>query len=254
MSKLILVRHGESKWNLVNKFTGQIDVAISARGVRQCVYLSEKIRRLDIDCAFCSCLARSKETISILMSRMKNSGVFIDENYTFYSWDEVSRYPSCVPDVPIFTNCVLNERHYGDLQGMDKDEARQKYGEEAVLGWRRGFADRPPQGESLLDVYNRTIPYFQGRIVPLLQEGKNLIISAHGNSLRSIIKYIENISNDKIAFLEIYTGQMMVYHFENNKFTSQIDKLSFERPIAWEKVDRILKPKNIFNSLLNKKK
>jgi 2,3-bisphosphoglycerate-dependent phosphoglycerate mutase len=165
----------------------------------------------------------------------------------------VSRYASEIVDVPIYTNCILNERHYGDLQGMDKNTARQKYGEEEVMAWRRGFADRPPQGESLQDVYDRTIPYFEKKIIPLLKQDQNVIVSAHGNSLRSIIKYIENISDEKIAFLEIYTGQMMVYHYEKNKFLSQMDKLSFERPISWKKAEKIFKPRNIFNSLKNGK-
>ncbi|MFA4930313.1 MAG: histidine phosphatase family protein [Patescibacteria group bacterium] len=236
MNKLVLVRHGESKWNLGNKFTGQIDVSISSRGVQQCFDLGDKIKDIKFDYGFASCLSRSKETMSLILSKMKVSGVFIDEHFSLYSWPDIEKYPSALRDIPIFTNCLLNERHYGDLQGMDKNEARQKYGEEIVYSWRRGFDQRPPGGESLLDVYNRTIPYFEKRVVPLLVEGNNVMISAHGNSLRSIIKYIENIADDKIPLLEIYTGQMISYELVNGRFVSKKSKLSFNRPAHWEKI------------------
>ncbi len=245
MSRLILVRHGQSKWNLSNRFTGQIDVSISKRGIAQCLYLGKKIKDLDLDCGFSSCLNRSKETLSIILSQTKRSGVYIDESVDGLRIKE--KYISNLSDIPIYTNCLLNERDYGLLEGMDKNEARDKYGEKKVLAWRRSFVAKPPRGESLQDVYARAIPFFQKRIVSLLKTGKNVIISAHGNSLRAIIKYIENISDDKIASLEIYTGQMIVYHFEKGKFVSKLHKLSFERPITWKKLGKIFKPRSILN-------
>lgn len=247
MSRLILVRHGQSKWNLSNRFTGQIDVSISNHGVGQCLYLGERIKDIHLDCAFSSCLNRSKETLSIILSQTKRSGVYIDESRQKGLSKNIMKYVSRLSDIPIYTNCLLNERHYGLLEGMDKNQAREKYGEEKVFAWRRSFLAKPPEGESLDDVYQRTIPFFKKRIVPLLKKDKNIIISAHGNSLRAIIKYIEKISEEKIAFLEIYTGQMIVYHFENNSFISKLAKLSFERPIAWKKFGKMMKPRNIYN-------
>lgn len=252
MSRLILVRHGQSKWNQANKFTGWIDVSISEKGIKQCLYLAEKLKKLKIDYTFCSELSRAKETMSVILSKQKDSGVYIHEENPKYNWADIIKYPSRIPNIAIYTTANLNERNYGELQGMDKDEARKKYGEQQVYNWRRGFFDRPPQGESLCDVYNRSIPFLQNRIIPLLKKDKNIIISAHGNSLRSIIKYIENISDAKIPLLEIYTGQLITYHFEKGKFVSQLDKLSFNRPIAWKKINQDIKPKHIFNSITKK--
>lgn len=247
MSRLILVRHGQSKWNLSNRFTGQIDVSISNRGVGQCLYLGERIRNIPLDFAFSSCLNRSKETLSIILSQTERSGVYIDESLGDLRVKKTKKYVSRLTDIPIYTNCLLNERHYGLLEGMDKNEAREKYGEEKVFAWRRSFLSKPPQGESLEDVFHRTVPFFKRRIVPLLRKDKNVIISAHGNSLRAIIKYIENISEEKIVFLEIYTGQMIIYHFHNDKFISKLEKLSFERPITWSKLGKVFRPRNIYN-------
>lgn len=247
MSRLILVRHGQSKWNLSNRFTGQIDVSISHRGVGQCLYLGERIKSIHLDCAFSSCLNRSKETLSIILSQTERSGIYIDESLGGPQVKKAKKYVSRLTDIPIYTNCLLNERHYGSLEGMDKNQAREKYGEEKVFSWRRSFLAKPPQGESLEDVFHRTVPFFKKRIVPLLRKGKNVIVSAHGNSLRAIIKYIENISEEKISFLEIYTGQMIVYHFEKNKFISKLEKLSFKRPITWKKLGKILRPRSIIN-------
>ncbi len=252
MSRLILVRHGQSKWNLANKFTGWIDVSISEKGIKQCLYLAEKLKKLKIDYTFSSELSRAKETMSVILSKQKNSGVYIHEENPKYNWADIVKYPSKIPNIAIYTTENLNERNYGSLQGMDKAEARKKYGEEQVFNWRRGFAHRPPKGESLEDVYNRTVPFLKKRIIPLLNHDKNIIISAHGNSLRSIIKYIENISDEKIPQLEIYTGQLITYHFKDNQFVSQLDKLSFNRPIAWKKIKKYLKPKHIFNSIIKK--
>jgi len=252
MSRLLLVRHGQSKWNLANKFTGWIDVSISEKGIKQCLYLAEKLKRLKIDYTFCSELSRAKETMSVILSKQKHSGVYIHEEKPNYNWQDIIKYPSKIPNIAIYTTENLNERSYGELQGMDKNEARKKYGEEQVFNWRRGFHERPPKGESLQDVYNRTVPYLKKRIIPLLKQNKNIIISAHGNSLRSIIKYIEGISDEKIPQLELYTGQLITYHFENNEFKSQLDKLSFNRPISWKKISKDIRPKHIFNSLLKK--
>ena len=122
-------------------------------------------------------------------------------------------------DIPTYQDKNLNERAYGSLTGMDKDEARQKFGSEQVQIWRRSFDTSPPDGESLKDTYNRVVPYFQKNILPRLADGKNVLVSAHGNSLRALVKLIENISENDIVKLEIATGQPIIYKYQDGKYT-----------------------------------
>lgn len=136
-------------------------------------------------------------------------------------------------DIPIYETHKLNERHYGLLQGLDKAEVKLKYGEEQVINWRRGYKSKPPEGESLEDVFKRAVPYFKSVIMPFVSSGKNVIVSGHGNSLRAIVKYIENITDEQIVNLDLPTGEVIHYEFDAGQVSKRSGELSFERKVYW---------------------
>lgn len=192
-SKLILIRHGQSQWNLENRFTGWIDIGLTEKGVLEAKLAGEKIKDVPIHAAFTSVLARAIDTLKHVLEGAGQS------------------------NVP-FTNAQeLNERHYGDLQGLNKAETAQKFGEAQVKLWRRSYDVRPPNGESLAMVVERVKPYLESKILPRIFEGKNVVVAAHGNSLRAIVKILENIDNDSIVSLEIPNGEPWIYEFEGKQ-------------------------------------
>tara|TARA_B100000676_G_scaffold287424_1_gene317940 strand:- start:1037 stop:1639 length:603 start_codon:yes stop_codon:yes gene_type:complete len=191
MGRLILIRHGQSVWNAENRFTGWTDVDLSEKGVREAERAGELLSEIRFDVVHTSGLIRAKRTAEIIMSRNSVSG-----------------------NIPVMEDDRLNERHYGDLQGLNKAETAEKHGAEQVHIWRRSFDIPPPGGESLKMNAERTIPYFEEEIVPDLEEGKNVLVSAHGNSLRSIVMHIESISPSEIVSLEIATGAPMFYDYK----------------------------------------
>lgn len=231
MSYLVLVRHGESRWNLDNKFTGWVDVPLSNRGIGEALITAKELKDLNIDIAFTSKLERAQETLLIILAEQEKTGIFVHETGKMKNW--ANRKNIDENEILVHSSEELNERYYGNLQGMNKDEARTKYGEEQVFKWRRGFVDRPPGGESLKDVFDRTIPYFRKKIIPELQKEKNVIVSAHGNSLRAIIKFIDDISDDYIPHLELSTGKPIIYKFNENKFRKVDTNHTFIRPVKW---------------------
>ncbi|EZQ12046.1 MULTISPECIES: 2,3-diphosphoglycerate-dependent phosphoglycerate mutase [Acidianus] len=194
---LILVRHGESLWNRENRFTGWVDVPLTEKGREEAKRAGKLIKGYRIDVAYTSVLSRATETLDIILEEM---GV----------------------KVPIIRDQALNERHYGNLQGLNKEETARIYGEEQVKAWRRSYSIRPPGGESLEDTQKRTVPFFKNCILMDVKLGKNVLVVAHGNSLRSIVMYIENISPEKIPFVEIPTGVPIVYLM--SKENKMIDK------------------------------
>lgn len=224
MNYLILVRHGQSKWNLENRFTGWVDVPLSEKGIQEALDCGEELKDTDIDVAFTSKLSRAQETLLLILSKQKKTGIFLHESRKRDQW---SYHPLRCGDseIPVYSNDALNERYYGNLQGQNKQEARERYGEEQVFIWRRSYDIQPPGGESLKDTYERTIPYFRERIIPELEKGKNVIIAAHGNSLRSVVKYVENISDENIPGFELETGKPLYYVFQNGSFSRQ-EKIS----------------------------
>lgn len=187
MSDLILLRHGQSQWNLENKFTGWVDVPLSERGVAEARTAGEKLRARTIDHLFTSVLQRATETARIAL--------------------EVAG----MTDVPTTRDAALNERMYGDLQGLNKDEARARWGAEQVHQWRRSYDAPPPGGESLADTAARVIPYWESEILPLLRAGKNVLIAAHGNSLRALVMHLEGLTREEVLALEIPTGVPILY-------------------------------------------
>jgi 2,3-bisphosphoglycerate-dependent phosphoglycerate mutase len=191
-SRLVLLRHGQSVWNLENKFTGWVDVDLSAQGVQEAETAGEKIKKTGIQFAVAhtSRLKRAQRTLDIVLKTMG------------------------VEHLPIVEDSALNERHYGELQGLNKDEMRKKFGDEQVHIWRRSFDIPPPGGESLADCAKRSLPYFREYIQKPLLEGQSILVVAHGNSLRSIIMEIEKMSPEQILALNLETGVPLVYTFE----------------------------------------
>jgi len=189
MARLILVRHGQSVWNAANRFTGWTDVDLSEKGIEEADEAGLQLADIRFDVVHTSDLIRAQRTAEIIMGRNRASG---DDVPTRYDWR-------------------LNERHYGALQGLNKAETAEKHGAEQVHVWRRSYDVAPPEGESLEMTAQRTIPYFIDEIVPDLEGGLNVLVSAHGNSLRSIVMHIDGISPEEIVSLEIPTGEPIHY-------------------------------------------
>jgi len=235
MAYLVLVRHGQSKWNLLNKFSGWVDVPLSAHGIWESQKTARELRKYTFDIAYCSNLCRAQQTLLTILSEQDRTGIFTHNGKKKHTWLIDSNKPNS-SEIPIIDTEKLNERYYGELQGMDKDEARQRFGEEKVLAWRRGYADRPPRGESLQDVYKRVAPFFEKKIVRDLKVGKNVIVATHGNSLRAIIKHIESVADDAMPQLEFPTGRPVIYEYDRKGKLNLInDHLSFDRAVYWSK-------------------
>lgn len=218
MQKLVIVRHGESIWNLENKFTGWTNVGLSDNGIKEAINAGKTLKKLGytFDVAYTSVLKRAQDTLNLILKELDL-------------------------DIPVIENYKLNERHYGALQGLNKDETRQKYGEEQVRLWRRSAEVRPPAltkddprypgndpmykglpeselplTENLVDTIKRVVDYYESTIVPDLKLGKKIIIVAHGNSLRGLVKYLDNLSDEEVMNLEIPTGVPLVYELDDN--------------------------------------
>jgi 2,3-bisphosphoglycerate-dependent phosphoglycerate mutase len=187
MALLVLVRHGESQWNLENRFTGWVDVPLTDTGRREAARAGELLRGIRFDIAFSSVLQRANETLDIILAGLGQAAL------------------------PVTRDEALNERHYGDLQGLNKAETAKKYGDEQVHIWRRSYDVPPPGGESLKDTAARTLPYYERAIAPQVAAGKNVLVVAHGNSLRSIVMQLDQLSRDEVLQLNIPTGVPIVY-------------------------------------------
>lgn len=231
MSHLVLVRHGESRWNAGNKFTGWVDVPLSANGIDEARSCAEKCKKYDFDVAFTSRLERAHSTLLIILSLQDRTGIFQHKHDSrHYRWTCDSN--RCMPDdLPIYESEMLNERYYGRLQGMNKHDAERKYGKERVLHWRRGYETRPPGGESLKETFERTLPYFNKTVLPKLKDGENVLIVGHGNTLRAIVKSLEKISDRDIAFLDLPEGEPLVYSYARAKFKRIKGEHRFGRPL-----------------------
>ena len=219
MIKLVLVRHGQSEWNLENRFTGWTDVDLSEQGIKEAKDAGKVLKEkgFHFDLAYTSVLKRAENTLDYILEEMGEK------------------------DIPIKRSWRLNERHYGALQGLNKKETAEKYGEDQVHLWRRSNSVRPPEleetderypgndpkykdltkdelpkTENLIDTINRVLPFWNSDIEPSIKEGKNVIVVAHGNSLRALIKYLDNISDDDISGVEVETGNPICYELDDN--------------------------------------
>ena len=219
MIKLVLVRHGQSMWNLENRFTGWTDVELSEQGIKEAKEAGKVLKEkgFSFDVAYTSVLKRANDTLGYILEELGEQ------------------------DIPVKKSWRLNERHYGELQGLNKDETREKYGEEQVLLWRRSTDVRPPElskdderypgndskyselkeeelptTENLIDTIERVMVYWNSDIVKDLKAGKKVIIAAHGNSLRGLIKYLDNMTDEEVIKLELQTGNPICYELDDN--------------------------------------
>ena len=219
MIKLVLVRHGQSMWNLENRFTGWTDVELSEQGIKEAKEAGKVLKEkgYEFDVAYTSVLKRANDTLGYILEELGEQ------------------------DIPVKKSWRLNERHYGALQGLNKDETKEKYGEEQVLLWRRSTDVRPPAlskdderypgndskyselkenelptTENLIDTIERVMVYWNSDIVKDLEAGKRVIIAAHGNSLRGLIKYLDNMTDEEVIKLELQTGNPICYELDDN--------------------------------------
>ncbi len=199
MAYLVLVRHGQSQWNLENRFTGWTDVPLSERGEQDAHKTGQVLKEKDFkfDMAFAARLIRGSDTLRILLEELGQT------------------------DIPVEYDSALNERHYGSLQGLNKAETAEKYGDEKVATWRRGFDTRPPDGESIKDCIKRVTPYFTQYVLPHVHKGKNVLVATHHNSMRPIARYLENLSDEDTAKTEYGLCVPYVYQFEGEKMAKK---------------------------------
>jgi 2,3-bisphosphoglycerate-dependent phosphoglycerate mutase len=232
MGHLVLVRHGESRWNQCNKFTGWIDVPLSENGIREAQACAKHCKKYKYTSAFTSKLERAHLTLFIILASQDRTGIVQHEHdASYYRWTKRSN--ACgVDDLPVFESKALNERYYGALQGMEKGEAERKYGAEKLLSWRRGFHARPPGGgESLEDTFKRVQPYFLRHVLPRVKKSEDVLFVGHGNALRAAIKHIENISDDEITFIDLPKATPIIYEYRRGKFHRIEGEYTFRRPL-----------------------
>ena len=191
MTKIVLVRHGQSEWNNLNLFTGWKNPNLTKKGVQEAKDAGRllKERNIEFNVAFTSELIRAQHTLSLILKEIGQTHIETNKNR------------------------ALNERNYGDLAGLNKDEAKKKWGEEQVHIWRRSYDTSPPGGESLKNTADRVLPYYKNTIAPAIKQGSNVLIAAHGNSLRALVMYLENIKPEDIVKFEIETGVPLIYNY-----------------------------------------
>ncbi|MEE3715201.1 2,3-bisphosphoglycerate-dependent phosphoglycerate mutase [Tumidithrix elongata RA019] len=221
MSKLILIRHGQSIWNAANKFTGWVDVPLSKQGRAEAIAAAGKLQNYLVNVCFTSLLIRSIETAIICLTEYDsvNGGKtpILHHDADDPQWHGWDRYEGDhTQELPIYPSAALDERYYGNLQGLNKAETVEKFGQAQVTKWRRSYDVRPPSGESLEDTLKRSVPYFRDRILTHLKHGDNVLVAAHGNSLRSIIKELDGLSNEEVINLELATAVPIVYDVDSS--------------------------------------
>ncbi len=202
--QLVLVRHGQSEWNLKNLFTGWRDPGLTEKGVEEAKRAGQILndRNMVFDIAFTSDLSRAQDTLTLILEGIGQT------------------------DLETVRDKALNERDYGDLTGLNKDDARKKWGDEQVHIWRRSFDIPPPGGESLKDTADRVLPYFQAHILPRVKGGETVLVSAHGNSLRALIMTLENLSGEEILKRELGTGVPIIYQLDSDGAVLSIEDMA----------------------------
>lgn len=232
MPKLVLVRHGQSVWNLENRFTGNVDVDLTPHGREEARDAGRKLRGIVFDHCFVSGLRRAKETLSLILAEGGNAGDEMRQGSEAEGRDRSGVGAGSGSDSgaravapPVSSDKALDERSYGELQGLNKDEMSRKYGAEQVVTWRRSYRVVPPGGESLENTAARVLPYYHAHIEPLLRAGENILVVAHGNSLRALVMYLENISPEAIADVNLPTGVPRVYTMDRELRVERVEYL-----------------------------
>ncbi|KAK3011062.1 hypothetical protein RJ639_010737 [Escallonia herrerae] len=218
---LILIRHGESLWNEKNLFTGCVDVPLTKKGVEEAIEAGKRISNIPVDMIYTSALIRAQMTAMLAMTEHRRKKVPIvmhNESEQAKTWSQIFSEETKKQCIPVVTAWQLNERMYGELQGLNKQETADRYGKEQVHEWRRSYDTPPPNGESLEMCAKRAVAYFKEQIEPQLLAGKNVMIAAHGNSLRSIIMYLDKLTSQEVISLELSTGIPMLYISKEGKF------------------------------------
>jgi 2,3-bisphosphoglycerate-dependent phosphoglycerate mutase len=200
MPKLVLIRHGQSLWNQEDRFTGWVDVPLTEQGRKEAENAAHRIASFDFQVAYTSALTRAQETLDIIIETL-------------------------ALDLPVIRDQALNERHYGDLQGLNKEEMRQKFGPEQVHIWRRSYDVPPPNGEALKNTAERTLPFFERCILGDIKMGKNVLVVAHGNSNRSIVMRLDKMSGEEVIQLELPTGVPRVYELDEDGNVQSMEML-----------------------------
>lgn len=216
MSKLILLRHGQSQWNLENRFTGWVDVPLSENGKKEASEAGRKLAGTKIDKVYTTPLQRANMTFRLAWEEMGDSRYPLFK-YLEGGMKDRAHFSARAEEnfVEVIVTEAFNERYYGDLQGLNKEESKAKFGEEQVRIWRRSFDVAPPNGESLKDTLGRVLPVFEETVEADLRAGETILIAAHGNSLRAMTKKIEGLSDEAVAALEIPTGVPIVYELDS---------------------------------------
>ncbi|CAN7065446.1 hypothetical protein Bca4012_102195 [Brassica carinata] len=220
-ASLILIRHGESLWNEKNLFTGCVDVPLTEKGVAEAIQAGKRISTIPVDLIFTSSLIRAQMTAMLAMTQHRCKKVPIilhDESEKAQTWSHVFSEETRKQSIPVVAAWQLNERMYGELQGLNKEETAERYGTQQVHEWRRSYHIPPPKGESLEMCAERAVAYFEDNIQPELALGNNVLIAAHGNSLRSIIMYLDKLTSQEVTSLELSTGLPLLYIFKDRKF------------------------------------
>ena len=224
MSQLILLRHGQSEWNKRNLFTGWVDIPLSPEGINESLAAGEAISEIPIDIIITSSLVRAQMTAFLAMSKHHTNKVPVVLHAgegKLEEWSRIYSEETQSEIIPVIRTSELNERAYGELQGLNKAETAEKFGADQVKIWRRSYDVPPPNGESLEMTAARSIPYFEQTIVPFLEDEKNVLICAHGNSLRSIIMDLDGLSKEEVINLELATGIPVIYDYFKGTFTKR---------------------------------
>lgn len=219
-----MMRHGQSRWNELNLFTGWVDVPLSEGGIAEALAGGRRMQDVPIDIIFTSTLVRAQMTAFLAMSIHRSGKVPVvlhPGEGRLEEWGTIYSESAKNSTIPVLRSWHLNERMYGRLQGLNKAETMEKYGKEQVQIWRRSYDVPPPEGESLEMTAKRTLPYFDEHILPQLNAGKNVFISAHGNSLRSIVMELDHLSKEQVLKLEIATGDPLFYSFQGDRWKKE---------------------------------
>ncbi len=223
-SKLVMLRHGQSEWNKLNLFTGWVDIPLSPEGVQESLEAGRRIAHIPFDVIFVSSLIRAQMTAMLAMSvhgSKKVPTILHPHQGKLEDWAKIYSPETEKQCIPVIAAWQLNERMYGRLQGMNKREMMDKFGQEQVQIWRRSFDVPPPEGESLEMTAERALPYFNEEIIPYLNQGKNVLICAHGNSMRAIMMQLDKLNKQQVVELEIPTGLPIVYNFHDHHWEKE---------------------------------